>query len=240
MDELPNETRYATVNALIGQLKNTKTHWWYQMRLTEALGQVNTLYNAGAATRAPVVVQSLVEILIDTQRAWLVRCEAAQALGRLPYERSVHVGLIAYEIARLTQQMSEAYAKDPRQPEWNTCFLKVYLAFQPVDEDERKKKLGLKLQLEGNVQLGTHQKLVNASYEQVVAIVRLVVNSAFGVTHADLKGQLETLDIWLKSNTPKDNQLDPKLPPLSLPAAAVTRPPNANTTAPTPATKTAG
>jgi hypothetical protein len=129
-----------------------------------------------------------------------VRAEAAQSLGRLPYDSNIDVGLLAYQVARLAQQMTDAFNKQPKLPIWKLCFMKVYGGFKPLDEDESsKQKRGLLAQVESRPALSTYRKTVQESFDAVLPLVVKVVGD-----DKETDASLANLKKWLDSNAPKN------------------------------------
>ena len=138
LPDVNSQLRMQIVDTLVSQLNSSgKEHKWYQWRLAEGLGKINVVQNQD---KRPFVPQGLARVLTDTERPWLVRGEAAQSLGRLPYDSNIDVGLLAYEIAQLAQQMTDAFNKQPKLSIWKLCFMKVYGAFKPLEDDDSKQK----------------------------------------------------------------------------------------------------
>jgi hypothetical protein len=148
------------------------------------------------------VAQVLAEVLVDPQRPPLVRAEAARSIGRLPYERDVDVGLLAHEIARFVQQMTEAFQKAPKETDWKLAYIKVYLAFKPGDEEDAKNGRSLVLQVEQKPGLAPHKKTVQEVYDLVLPIVESVLKDP-----RDIAAQHDRLKDWLKSNPPKTDRI---------------------------------
>ncbi len=201
LPEVNSQLRYQIVDTLVAQMNSSgkeKAHEWYQFRLAEGLGKLNVVQNQD---KRPYVPQALARVLTDTGRPWLVRAEAAQSLGRLPYDSNIDVGLLAYEMARLAQQMTEAYGKEPKLAIWKLCFMKVYGGFKPLEEDDgSKQKRGLLAQVESRPVLSQYKRTVQESFDLVLPIVVKVVSDEkekeVDVLQANLKK-------WLDQNVPK-------------------------------------
>jgi len=142
-------------------------------------------------------------VLTDTDRPWLVRAEAAQSLGRLPYDSNIDVGLLAYETARLAQQMTEAFEKQPKLPIWKLCFMKVYGAFKPLEEeDASRQRRGFLAQVESRPAFSSYKKTVQESFDAVLPLVVKVVGESEGIDVA-----LVNLKKWLDQNVPKNKSI---------------------------------
>ena len=80
----------------------------------------------------------------------------------------VDVGLLAYETAKLTQQIIDGYNKDkaPKDPIWKLCLIRIYGSFKPLEDEDVSKdktppKRGLLTQVEGKpALLRAHRKTV--------------------------------------------------------------------------------
>jgi hypothetical protein len=201
LPDLPVSLRNQIVDALVSQMKaSSQEHEWYQFRLAEGLGRLTVIQNA---EKRMVVPQALGVVLADTSRPWLVRAEAAQSLGRLPYESAppIDLGLVAYETARLARQMTEAYNKEPKLAIWRLAFIKVYGAFKPLDDDDAKIRRGFLLQIE-KPSLASHKRTVQEAFDVVLPLVAKVIVEPAGIDAA-----LANLRKWLDQNVPKSFKL---------------------------------
>lgn len=214
--ELSSPKELEIAQTLVAELKKDDTHPWYQERLARALGAVDVQTGFGGH---PLIVDVLSRVMVDPERHWVVRGQAARSLGRCPMPASVDVGLLAYEIARTTHEMGTAYnaAKPASRREyfWPNCFFNAYLAFQRRDKYEpiayQPRKIGL---------LTTHPslKVVQSAYEQICPTVSFVLRQ-FPVdkppTGAKVPdSHLANLGDWLKSNEPSAKAIAPGLDPL--------------------------
>jgi len=223
LPEIPSAKRSQIVDTLVAQMNTSgKEYKWYQFRLAEGLGKLNIVQNQ---EKRPFVPQALARVLTDTERPWLVRAEAAQSLGRLPYDINLDVGLIAYEVALLAQQMTEAYNKQPSHAIWKLCFMKVYGAFKPLEEEDgSKQKRGLLAQVESRPALSTYKKTVQDSFDVVLPLVVKVVGD-----DKEVDVSLANLKKWLEQNTPKNFRLQQDEDPIiSKPNTAISKPNTAN------------
>jgi hypothetical protein len=201
LPELTTLLRNQLVETLVDQMKGSaKEHDWYQFRLAEGLGRLTVIQNS---EKHAVVPQALALVLVDTSRPWLVRAEAAQSLGRLPYESAppIDLGLLAYETARLAQQMTEAYNKEPKLAIWRLGFMKVYGAFKPLDDGDPNVKRGFLMQIEKPA-LASHKRTVQEAFDVVLPLVAKVVVEPAGIDAA-----LVNLRKWLDQNVPKSFKL---------------------------------
>jgi hypothetical protein len=201
------QQRFDIVETLVKLLEESASeHEWYQWRLVEGLGRLGLIQNQA---KSPVVPVELARVLADEKRPWLVRAEAAQSLGRLPYSSAdnIDLGMIAHLTAELTRQMTDAYNKEkPKRALWKLCFIKVYGAFKPVDDDQKR---GLMTQVEkGGLQ--THKGAVQEAFKWVLPIVRAVVTGSEGI-----ETSLADLKKWLEANPFKSFRLHPDMPPIA-------------------------
>ncbi|MBI3864152.1 MAG: hypothetical protein HY290_19895 [Planctomycetia bacterium] len=216
LDNISFQLRSRLVDVLVAQMNASgKQHEWFQLRLAEGLGRLSVIQNQD---KRPVVPQALALVLADSTRPWLVRAEAAQSLGRLQYDGapSVNVSLLAYEMARLTQQIMEAYNKAPKQTVWKLCMIRIYGGFKPLEDEDTSKdktppKRGLVTQVEGKPGLSSHRKAVQGAFEKVLPLVSKVVGEPKEIDPAlaDLKKWLED-----KDNRPENYKIHPDEAPI--------------------------
>ncbi len=131
-EDFQAELRFEAGKILTDELARTDTHYWYQMRLAEALGRINLDYDRA---RKPIVVDALSTVIADEKRAFLVRAMAAKALGRTPLPAETNRKALADRLIQLGQQMSNAYNAAPSRPQWKEDFANLYLAFRPGEDD---------------------------------------------------------------------------------------------------------
>jgi len=209
LPEISNQLRNQIIETLVELMTSSgkeKEHLWYQWRLAEGLGKMTVIQNQD---KRPIVPQALAQVLADVDRPWLVRAEAAQSLGRLPYDRGdIDLGLVAYQTAKLTQQMTDAFNKDPKPAGWKLCFMKLYGAFKPLDDDDAKLKRGLLTQVEKGA-LSTYKRTVQEAFDLVLPLVAKVLNSPEGI---DVP--LANLKKWLDQNPPKSLKIHPEEDPI--------------------------
>jgi hypothetical protein len=148
--------RTKVAEAIVAELKRKDTHPWYQMRLAGALSVVDIDLDQA---KKPFVVDILKAILADPDadtdkvngRTWAVKAEAAKSLGRVPLPAAANppsvtraVAVFALTLAKAAQQKPQSKAEDPK---WKSEFIKVYLAFQQLDDKDlmadKKTKSGL-------------------------------------------------------------------------------------------------
>lgn len=209
---------------LIAQLEQDASMYWYPMRLVDALGSVDepliTKVAAdanGVPVQQPFHVQALTLVMRDPTHHWIVRSRAANSLGRVSLDASVNTSLLAHEIVVMCSQMSTAYNKQLDQFYWNQCFIDVYLAFKPIDDDEkariyRVKPATLITKFDG-------QKAISDAYQLILPAVKHVLNQPQSVNNdrgnqpipADVDQAMTT---WISENKPSINKIAPGLPAL--------------------------
>ena len=181
--------RTRIVEAIIAELAKTDTHWWYQMRLAGALGSA-----ALGDQKQPIVVKALKDVVSDPKRVWSVRSEAAHSLGRVPLPAASNPSSVVVAIADLALQLAKAAQQKPDDPKWKTEFSKVYLAFVPLNANDKDATKALKAGLLNNP---SSKGLATAPYGLIVPMVSAIVNGQ-RLTAA----QLSALEAWLKGNMP--------------------------------------
>jgi hypothetical protein len=216
LDGINSQLRNRLVDLLVAQMNSSgKEHEWYQLRLAEGLGKLTVIQNQD---KRPVVPQALAMVLVDTSRPLLVRAEAAQSLGRLQYDSAppIDVSLLAYETARLTQQIVEGYNKDkaPKQAIWKLCLIRIYGGFKPLEDEDVSKdktppKRGLLTQVEGKPALSAHRKTVQEAFEVVLPLVAKVIGDPQEIDPA-----LANLKKWIDQNPPKTYKIHPDEAPI--------------------------
>lgn len=217
----PNpELKLRISQSLVAELKRPEMHWWYQMRLAEALGQADAVLDLN---RVPIVAQTLMETLLDRNRHCVVRSEAARSLGRIPLDGNVNAGLIAFEVAHLAQELASEFNKKPNGAFWKDCYFKIYLAFRPFDAAGEKRGDGLLTKVQKAAQ-SKHKAMVDEAYKQSLSLVNHVYPDRNNAPIPDTL--LTPVTDWLKKNQPTDDRLAPNLPPLRTATPVVeTKPP---------------
>jgi hypothetical protein len=205
LPEIKPQDRIKIVDTLVARMYDSKAeHPWYQFRLAEGLGRLTVIQDQD---KRPFVPQALATVLADSERPWIVRCEAAQSLGRLPYTLDIDMGLVAQQTATLVRDMTEAYNKDPKLAIWKLCFFKIYGAFKPIDDEDTKKR-GMLSQVDRGV-LSGYKRTVQEVFDLVLPIVVAVINKPDG-----LDNSLQNLKKWLDANPPKSFKIHPLEEPI--------------------------
>ncbi len=152
--------------AFAADLARADSHWWYQMRLAEGLGKIGV--SIDPQNRQAFVRERLQQTMADKNREWLVQCEAAKSLGRIPTDPAMPYKDIAVGIVSLCARMTADFNKNPKRFGWELSYTNLYLAFKPIDAAERNKKAGL-------LQKST-QPIVRQAYDSVLPVVVHVRN----------------------------------------------------------------
>lgn len=206
-----SELKLKIGQSLAKELKRKDTHFWYQMRLAEGLGNVDLVVDSELK---PYAAQILTEVLVDNERHCVARAEAARSLGRIPLDGNVNVPLIAFETAMLAQHFADEYNKDPKGVYWKDCFLKTYLAFRPKNAAGKDRGDGLMTKTEKGT-MAKHRSYVQEAYDLVVPVVSHVIDPKTEGT-ALPAAVTDPLADWIKKKQPADNRVSPNLEPLAI------------------------
>ncbi len=217
-----NDLKFRIADNLVEQLTDENLHYWYQMRLAEALGAIDLFLHRN--TQTPFIVDALSKVVVDRKRHWIVRCQAARSLGRahlVPQGTGgraggkVNVRLIAYQIADLGRQMADGYNKNPRAFYWKDCYFKLYLAFQPLDDGEKRRHAGLLMRMEQikDPRFAADKQLVKDAYQAVVLPLARDVLKPNAPARLP-KEMLNEIDEWLLKKKPPNVRIWPGLDPL--------------------------
>ena len=180
-------------NALVAALKNKKLHPWLQMRLVGALAAVDIQLDQ---QQKPFVVNALLEILNDPdpQRRWYVKAQAAKSLGRVPLPAAADPPSVTKAIAAFALKLAKAAQQDPQSqpddPKWKNEFIKLYLAFMPLDGADlmadKKSKAGL---------LNNPAAQAKAAYDLIVPLVVAILQGQRLTAQ-----QIQVLEAWVLQN----------------------------------------
>jgi hypothetical protein len=220
--DLDAAVKLQMAQAFIDELGDPALNDWYQFRLVEALGTIENLVND--QNGQPFIVKALSEALVDRERHWLVRCEAAKSLGRTTLDRNINVGLLTFEMVRLARDMTEAQQKNPGEFYWMECFWRLYLAFKPEDKDEKQRIVGLLDRAEAGTIGGQDKSDVVEAYKQIIPVAKIILNNAQPAPTPIPAANLNTLDQWLKNNQPANLRVAPGLQPIVSPNVQLTDP----------------
>ncbi len=196
---------------LASEIQDAKTHPWYQMRLAETLGTIDIVRDN---RNQPLIVKTLIEVLMDSGRPWVVRATAAHALGRAEYDPQINVSLVAYEIVEFANQYAAYLKQNPLDVNSHYCAWMLYTAFQPGDALERTEGAGLLARVGGNT-FAAHRAKVEGAYKTVLPMASLVLNTPARVAVNVPQSLVDQLNAWMQKNRPDDLKLDPNLAPLA-------------------------
>ena len=169
----PVLVRTKIAEGLVAELKNKKAHPWYQMRLAGALGSVDI--DLDQARKQPFVVDILKLVMADDERTWSVRAEAAKSLGRVPLPPAVDPPSVTRAVAAFALKLATAAQQSPQQkpddPKWRGEFIKLYLAFQPLDANDLMANKTAKAGL-----LNNPAAAAKAAYDLIVPLVAAILH----------------------------------------------------------------
>ncbi|MGH7128325.1 MAG: hypothetical protein ACREJB_13795 [Planctomycetaceae bacterium] len=203
-----NALKLRIANALIAELNRTDTHYWYQMRLAEALGGIDLELDLN---NKPFIVDALARIVVDEKREPVVRAEAAQSLGRVPLDPQVNVRLLAFESANLARQLAEWQMRVPDKYYWKHVFFNVYLAYKPRSEFGVKRGDGLLAKVD-KAPHNQSKSYVEESYKQILPVVQTALSQQNGVPLP--QKVVAPLGDWVKNNQPESFSVHPGLQPI--------------------------
>lgn len=191
--QAPFELRRDVATAVVSEFNRPETHFWYQMRLAEALSTIDFAFDA--MSQKPIVVLSLQNVLRDTKRDVRVRAEAARALGRITLDAQVDISGLMRDVVSLSQQMATAQQQSPQQPVWKQAFFDLYLAFHHLDSNDRsadKKSNG------GFLNGSATSTIAKQVYPMIIPMVNDVLNDQ------PIKApNIQKVQEWLAQNAPK-------------------------------------
>lgn len=119
--------RYRAADVMSAELAKTDTHYWYQMRLAEALAAINVDLNR---SREPVVTTALLNVIGDPDRHRIVRTAAAKALSRTPIPAGkFDADAAAQQILAMGRELALEYNRNPNYTDWHNVFWNLLLAF---------------------------------------------------------------------------------------------------------------
>jgi len=204
-----NELKLRMASSLIREVSSKKNHWWYQMRICEALGSIDLETNPAGD---PIIVQTLMSIMLDKDRHWRVRSAAAEALGRAPLDPKLDVSLINHKICEFIQEVALAYNQNLDAFYWKRCWTCLYLAYQPLDKKDQDRLVGLVTKAnQANLSPNTKKEITDA-YQKLFPVFVSGIKSAPGGIPAN---QIKDVNDWITKNQPQGNSLAPGLPPIS-------------------------
>lgn len=190
--DMPANKRFETAKDVLAEVAKTDHHFWYQMRLVELLSTIDAPLDL--ETRKPTVVNELTGILRDPKRHWHVRAEAARALGRVALDPQVNISSLLQDLVQFASEMSKAAQQQPKAPQWEMCFFKLYLAFQSIDASEKDATKKLRAGLLYNPAASSAAK---PAYDLILPVVNAVINE-----QAITAPQVQAMDDWLSKSRP--------------------------------------
>jgi hypothetical protein len=184
---------------------------WLRFRIVESLGYVERLDNT---VRAPIVIDTLLQVIGNAEETWLVRSQAARSVSQLPFDQSTNLPLVTHEIASLLLEMATAYREEnPKREEWRHAFFRVYLAFHPAKEAEGlQRRWGLLFQI-NRPGLGGDRAYVRQAFETSFPVIQpCVQRPPQEIPPASFDGLKE----WVTENIPQNRQATPNSQPLAV------------------------
>ena len=186
--------RTRIAEAVISELDSVKaadrpSDGWYELRLVGTLGSA-----ALDQLKQSIVVTALKKVVSDPKRSWTVRTEAAKALGRVPLPPASNPASVVFVVGEMALRLSKAAQQAPADPQWKSAFWKTYLAFWPVDANEKDVMKANKAGLLNNPVVAGGAKAASAHITPLCATI--------------LKGgrltaaQLQALEAWVAANAP--------------------------------------
>jgi hypothetical protein len=206
---LSREQVRTIANVLSNELQSSNTHFWYQMRLAEALEAGQITSNAGGT---PFVVQALAVVVVDKERHPLARAAAAKALGQLPLDATINLSLLANAVGQFTHDMAEEYNSNPSHYYWRDVYRNIYFAYRPTNDSWKRRKLGLMSQA---ANAANHKKAVEDSYKLALPFVVSILDPQSRPQAFD-KNDIDALEKWLSENKPANERVAPELPRLPI------------------------
>ncbi|MDX1970191.1 MAG: hypothetical protein SFV23_23660 [Planctomycetaceae bacterium] len=188
----PVELRHRIATSLLNELAKADTHYWYQMRLAEALSTVDV--SVDLQNRKPFVVNGLLAVVRDSKRDFRARAEAARALGRVPFDPQVDISGLMRDLMKFAEELATAAQQDPASAQWKQCFFDLYLAYKPLDGNDKDATKKAAAGLLNNTQTAT-------AAQQTYKLIVPLVNSMIADKPISLP-ELQSLQDWLKQNAP--------------------------------------
>ena len=127
-----------------------------------------------AGNNKPFVIDSLLAVITDAKRQWVVRCKACYAIGRVPVPAAVRPDDIVTAVADCALQLSTDAQAKPNNPIWKGCFWDVYLAFKSdgtKDKDGKERDKDAEGRNPGGL-LARFKLVAQPAYDRIVPIAR--------------------------------------------------------------------
>lgn len=201
--QIPLDLKNEIVATFLDELENGKpTNDILPSKIAEELGLLGVMNDN---TQRPRGVQVLTQVLADQRRPYRVRCECAQALGRLPLDNTINVQLIAHKIVELASQMVEEMQQGQKkagmnQAFWKSCFWELYVAFK----GDTKDNINIKQHGLSNKRIFSPalKNSIRTAYEQVRPVVIAVLRDM-----PIEQGQLPAMQKWLQESAPANKRI---------------------------------
>lgn len=209
-DALPKvNLRYDITMAIIAEIEsNRKYHWYYTMLLVRTLPSTKVLYNVN---NLPVTTETVMRTMMTKKNQWLVRAEAAKALGRIDYDGNHNIPFVVHEISKFNMELTKRYNGALNQIQWPLCYLRIYWAFHPVDEEEQANGQGLLGKVE-KVALRKYQTDIDNAYQENLKVVNAVISTE-GRQQVP-QPAIDSLADWVQNNPPSDTKVTPNAQPM--------------------------
>ncbi len=207
---LPKQDRYESAKVLAEQLKDASAHPWYQIRLLEALGSVGLLHFGSDQAFA---LKTLGAVMMDDARPPSVRAEAARRIGHVPLDNTVLADQLAYAYVQLAREMAAHFISDVTAEGRQDAYLRLYLAFRPVDEEARAEMIGVMTKLDERILAPSFKPKVESGYATALLLIKPILNHPEQPIPEDA---VTKVDEWLATNKPGQLKLHPALPVLKI------------------------
>jgi len=205
--KLPRNELLQTAEDLVKDLKDPNTYYWFQQNVIRALRATKTIDVNRAGE--PFIVQAFAEVLSDPKRHPLVRAEAAYSIPRVPIVNNVDLSVIAWQIAKLTQELATEYNKQPQHFWWQAAFFRLYASFQPIQDGATDALIPLSK----TPSMAKHEAKVLAAYQQSLPVIKAIFDNQGGVKLEP--STTAPLSDWLKENDPGVHIVYPNGPPVT-------------------------
>ena len=170
---IPAELKFEAADVLTKELARVETHYWYQMRIAEALAALEFDRNRRGE---PIVIDALLAVIADGNRHCLARTAAAKALARTRLPAGAFNDKAAADrIVRLAHDMSVAFNKNPGRIHWVECYANLYMAFVPKDQAELEQ-----LPTDSLLRRGTLPAAMNDAQQRIRPVVSHVLGQRPG------------------------------------------------------------
>ncbi len=190
--DLPVESRHKVAASVVAELAKTDTHSWYQMRLADVLSTLDVTLDL--VNRKPYVVNALQDVLRDPQRDIRARAKAAKALGRVPLDPQVDISALVRDVMQFALELATAAQQNPEKPEWKQAFWDLYMAYMPLDANDKD---ATKKNPAGFLNNRQTANLAQQTYKLVLPTVNTVL-AGKPVNVPDV----QSLQGWLQANKP--------------------------------------